>query len=316
MTVTGHAAAPLPKRCNTVEPPELTVYYDGSCPLCRREINFFKRLSGEVAIAFQDVSLGSGEMIASDLTRSDALARFHVRLGDGRLACGARGFAELWSRIPGFRALGSVARMRFAQPMLEVLYQGFLALRPILQSVVGTVESVADCRESRWLERELRADHAGETGAVAIYRGILAVSRSPRVRSFALRHLATERRHLKLIDGLLPGSQRSKLLPLWTAAGFTAGALPAMFGSRAVFATIDAVESFVDQHYLAQIDSIGDDRDLLTVSEALQLCRADELAHRDEARSFADRAPGPVLRVWLWAVGLGSALAVPVARRI
>lgn len=310
------AAASLPKRRETDMTPELTVYYDGSCPLCRREIGFFKRRSGEAAIDWRDVSSGNGAMICADLTRVDALARFHVRLRNGQLVCGARGFAELWSHIPGFRALGGVARMHFAQPLLEVAYRGFLMLRPALQSIAGRLEGDAGCRDRRWLERELRADHAGESGAVAIYRGILAVTRSPKVRSFALRHIATERRHLQMIDELLPPAQHSKLLPLWTAAGFMTGALPAMFGSRAVFATIDAVESFVDQHYLAQIDAIGDDRDLLTVSETLQLCRADELAHRDEARSIADRAPGPVLRVWLWAVALGSALAVPVARRI
>ncbi|MGB1140885.1 MAG: demethoxyubiquinone hydroxylase family protein, partial [Halioglobus sp.] len=28
----------------------------------------------------------------------------------------------------------------------------------------------------RWLQAELRSDHAGETGAVYIYRGILAIS--------------------------------------------------------------------------------------------------------------------------------------------
>ena len=42
---------------------------------------------------------------------------------------------------------------------------------------------------------ELRTDHAGETGAVWIYRGVLAVSRDPALRAFAQRHLATERRH-------------------------------------------------------------------------------------------------------------------------
>jgi ubiquinone biosynthesis monooxygenase Coq7 len=310
------AEAPSRQRRETDAGPELTVYYDGSCPLCRREIGFFKRRSGKGAIEWLDVSDGNGAMVSADLTRTDALARFHVRLRDGRLVSGARGFAELWSQIPGFRALGGMARMRFAQPLLEGIYRGFLVLRPSLQSIAGGLEGEARCRDARWLERELRADQAGESGAVAIYRGILAVTRCAKVRSFALRHLATERRHLQLIDGLLPQAQRSKLLPLWSVAGFMAGALPAMVGPRAVFATIDAVESFVDRHYLAQIDAIGDDRDLVTVRETLQLCRADELMHRDEARRFIDRAPGPLLRLWLWSVAFGSALAVPVARRI
>ena len=47
----------------------------------------------------------------------------------------------------------------------------------------------------RWLQAELRSDHAGEYGAVMIYRGILAVSRDDLVRDFAARHVATERDH-------------------------------------------------------------------------------------------------------------------------
>ncbi len=43
---------------------------------------------------------------------------------------------------------------------------------------------------------DLRSDHAGETGAVAIYLGILAVSHNPQIRQFAREHQATEREHL------------------------------------------------------------------------------------------------------------------------
>ena len=53
-----------------------------------------------------------------------------------------------------------------------------------------------------WLLRDLRSDHAGEAGAVAIYRGILAVSRCPQVREFAQRHMQTEQRHLATVETL------------------------------------------------------------------------------------------------------------------
>ena len=74
---------------------------------------------------------------------------------------------------------------------------------------------------------ELRTDHAGETGAVMIYRGILAVSRDPAVRAFAHHHQATEQQHLELIEALQPTVRRSRLLPLWRLSGWLTGALPA-----------------------------------------------------------------------------------------
>ena len=73
---------------------------------------------------------------------------------------------------------------------------------------------------------DLRSDHAGETGAVMIYRGILAVSRDAGVRAFAQAHLATETRHLKDINAVLARQARSRLLLIWRLAGWVTGALP------------------------------------------------------------------------------------------
>lgn len=168
-----------------------------------------------------------------------------------------------------------------------------------------------------WLIGELRSDHAGETGAVMIYRGILAVSRDAAVRDFAARHCATEQGHLDLIEEVLPPAQRSRLLPIWRIAGWLTGALPALFGPRAVFATIDAVETFVDHHYQQQIDRLDAEQRLPDLRALLARCQEEEVHHRDEARGLGEgRVPGPVLRGWAWLVGTGSAAAVSAARRI
>ena len=62
------------------------------------------------------------------------------------------------------------------------------------------------------LVRDLRSDHAGETGAVWIYKGILAVSSDAELREFAREHLATERRHLHFFDAWLPATNGLSIL--------------------------------------------------------------------------------------------------------
>ncbi len=172
----------------------------------------------------------------------------------------------------------------------------------------------------RWLVGDLRSDHAGETGAVWIYRGILSVSFNRSVREFAERHLVSERRHLREIEVLLPPAHRSRLLPLWRVAGFVTGALPALASSRTIFHTIEAVEAFVDTHYAAQILKLGpngDSQQSLKVIRAVLIdCRGDEIDHFNEARQLAKNRPGPVGRLWCALVALGSQLAVACARRI
>lgn len=166
-----------------------------------------------------------------------------------------------------------------------------------------------------WLVADLRSDQAGETGAVWIYRGVLAVSRDRRLRAFAERHLATEQRHLALIHTCLPGTAHSRLLPLWRLAGWLTGALPAVFGPRAVYATIAAVETFVDRHYQEQVDRLAGDPAWAPLRELLDSCRRDEVAHRDEASGLAG-PPGRVMRAWCALVGAGSAAAVKVCRHV
>ncbi len=167
-----------------------------------------------------------------------------------------------------------------------------------------------------WLVQELRSDHAGETGAVMIYRGILAVTRDPALRDFAARHGATEQGHLDLLEELLPPAQRSKLLPIWKVAGFLTGFLPALFGPRAVHVTIDAVESFVDHHYQQQLDRLDAEGIHPEIRALLAHCQQEEIHHRDEARELHGGASGWLLDLWGRIVGAGSAAAVQAAKRV
>ena len=102
----------------------------------------------------------------------------------------------------------------------------------------------------------------------------------------------------------------------WRLAGWLTGALPALAGTRAVYATIAAVETFVDQHYQQQIDHLqrhGGPEGLLPL---LLRCQADERHHRDEAAGLADGQAPWVLRAWCALVSAGSAGAVVLARRL
>ena len=178
--------------------------------------------------------------------------------------------------------------------------------------------------------RELRTDHAGETGAVMIYRGILAVTRDPDLRAFAQHHLDTERRHLHLIEETMPASERSRLLPLWRLCGWLTGALPSCAGPGAVYATIQAVETFVDRHYADQIRHVNallrlptagpsaelSAHELKELRVLLEKCRLDEVSHRDEAAQRCDGRTSVWLRIWQAAVGRGSACAVALCRVI
>ena len=295
--------------------PTLTVLYDGVCPLCRREIGVYQGLQpidAAQTLKFSDISRADSPLPPGGV-RSDYLARFHVQRSDGQVISGAAAFVALWATLPGWRYLAMVARLPGATPLLEVVYRAFLRIRRHMQGIARAFEAP---RVPHALAGDLRSDQAGETGAVWIYRGLLAVSRDAGVREFAKRHLKTEQSHLDKINAVLAWPQRSRLLPGWRVAGFATGALPALFGPRAVYATIAAVETFVDQHYQHQIDKLQNQPEHATLLTLLHECQQDECEHRDEAIALQAQPPGWLLRAWCKLVGSGSSAAVELARRI
>jgi predicted DCC family thiol-disulfide oxidoreductase YuxK len=108
---------------------KLLVWYDGGCPLCRREIALMRQLDRRNAILFQDIA-SSEELCPID--RAALLARFHAR-EDGHVLSGAAAFAAMWRAIPCLRPLGLAARHKLVLIVLERLYTAFLHLRPRLQ---------------------------------------------------------------------------------------------------------------------------------------------------------------------------------------
>ena len=106
----------------------LEVWFDGDCPLCRREIAAMRRLDRRGAIVFTDVANGQG---SCPLDRAELLARFHAR-EDGVILSGAAAFAAMWRAIPLLRPLGLAARNRTVLGLLERLYVAFLRIRPAL----------------------------------------------------------------------------------------------------------------------------------------------------------------------------------------
>jgi predicted DCC family thiol-disulfide oxidoreductase YuxK len=114
--------------------PALTVYFDGSCPLCRREIALYQRLPSRQAVAWVDVSqpvdCGDG------LSCATAMRRFHVRDEQDRLLSGAAAFSRLWRCYAGWRVLGWVTSVPPMSWLAELAYRLFLPVRPRVQAWV------------------------------------------------------------------------------------------------------------------------------------------------------------------------------------
>lgn len=166
---------------------------------------------------------------------------------------------------------------------------------------------------------ELRASHAGETGAIWIYRGILTVNwliMNKDVKKFAQQHLHTEKQHLDGFEEIIHHFRGSLLLFFWALAGFITGFLPALLGKNYVFYTIYCVESFVDNHYRIQLERLRIDTHPVMVSfmKNMENYHADECNHKQEALRLMTIKPTRLMKWWGVLIGKGSAGAVALAK--
>lgn len=165
----------------------------------------------------------------------------------------------------------------------------------------------------------LRVDHAGEYGAVAIYKGQQAVFRRSRATQDIAAQIAQmeaeEQKHLDAFDALLieRNVRPTALGPVWKAAGYGLGVVTALMGEKAAHACTEAVETVIEQHYAEQIEATREDEPEL--SRTFTQFREDELHHRDIAvEGGAQEAPayGLLSRV----ITAGCHAAIRITKRV
>lgn len=111
-------------------PSPMKVFYDGGCPVCSREIGYYRARRGADGFEWVDVN-GPAPALGPGLSREAALARMHVRLADGTLLSGAAAFAAMWRGMPGFRMLGMLLAIPPFGTLAELGYRGFLRTRKL-----------------------------------------------------------------------------------------------------------------------------------------------------------------------------------------
>jgi predicted DCC family thiol-disulfide oxidoreductase YuxK len=109
--------------------PRPVVFYDGDCPLCRREIAHYRRLDREARLCWVDAAAETELLARYDLSQQSAMAELHVLDTAGRWQRGVDAFLVIWQHLPGYHWLERVVRgLRLRRP-LGFLYRRFAAWR-------------------------------------------------------------------------------------------------------------------------------------------------------------------------------------------
>ena len=109
----------------------LTLYFDGACPLCAREINHLRRHANPARLALVDISAASFQTPVDLPAGANLQQRLHARFADGQWLSGPE--ATLWSwRAAGLGRWVAPLAWPWLRGVWQALYRLFSIARPYL----------------------------------------------------------------------------------------------------------------------------------------------------------------------------------------
>lgn len=103
---------------------DIEVFFDGKCPLCKREIRMIERLDRRQRVRLVDIAAEGFDAASVGVTWEALMDRIHGRLPDGTLIEGVEVFRRLYTAV-GMGPLVAVSRLPGISQLLDVAYRTF-----------------------------------------------------------------------------------------------------------------------------------------------------------------------------------------------
>ena len=121
-TVASHSGGPAPAPASAAA--DLTILYDGGCPLCLREVRFLRRRDGERGrLAFVDVAAVDYDPSShGQISYRDAMERIHGLTGTGEVVRDVEVFRRAYALV-GLGWLYAPSRWPLLRGIADGLYR-------------------------------------------------------------------------------------------------------------------------------------------------------------------------------------------------
>jgi predicted DCC family thiol-disulfide oxidoreductase YuxK len=123
----------------------LSIYYDGLCHLCSREIDHYRKQQGSERLRFVDITHVDFNAAKEGVDPVKVHKVMHVKNNKG-IYTGVDSFIEIWRYLPKYKTAAKVAQNPLVKSLLKVGYSIFASVRPLLP------KKEADCDQSPYCE--------------------------------------------------------------------------------------------------------------------------------------------------------------------
>lgn len=103
----------------------ISVFFDGKCNLCSKEIDYYQRIAPKNTFNWVDITKTPGELDKFEIKLSDGLRLMHVADSNGNIFTGVDAFIIMWKQIKYWKFLGLFVSLPIVKQIANLLYQYF-----------------------------------------------------------------------------------------------------------------------------------------------------------------------------------------------
>ena len=107
----------------------ITIFYDGKCGLCSKEINYYRKIVPLDRIIWQDIMQSSKDLEIWGISRIEGLKQFHAIDNSGRVYRGIDAFVLIWRLLKGWCLLAKVINLPGIRQLANIGYACFARWR-------------------------------------------------------------------------------------------------------------------------------------------------------------------------------------------
>ena len=107
----------------------INVFYDDRCPLCRREIEYYKKQTPDTAIKWLGISQNVNILEKYNISYIDSLKILHAINADKEMVYGVDAFILIWEQLRGWRWLAKFVGLPLVYQMTKGIYKVFAQCR-------------------------------------------------------------------------------------------------------------------------------------------------------------------------------------------
>ena len=111
---------------------KIKVFFDGSCKVCSKEINFYNKYDKQNKFNWIDLNSKNKILKSIGISKGELLRSLHIQLHDGRIIKGVNAFRIIWREYPYLKFFSYMLDFKIIRIIARPVYRLLVKIKSFI----------------------------------------------------------------------------------------------------------------------------------------------------------------------------------------